>query len=206
MGAMLIADKNNRKHMFRGGILADSDLRRMVSSKLTWLVANRWTGSQAELATVAGVYQTHISNMLSGKKLPSAAVLSKLADALETNTDFILGRTTDDKPASDLEDQIVLGVEDPIRRHFLQAICDCLSGLPDGDLKIFLEIARRFNGSQDVAARNREELWTELWATVSMLGGDDLVRAFRRAMDVGSGRRGRRGGFPVADEDTKQMN
>lgn len=65
--------------------------------------------------------QSHISNIenSAGDKLPSIRVLAALALALETNMDFLAGLTDDDKPASDLEDQLVIDVRDEEERALL---------------------------------------------------------------------------------------
>ena len=53
-------------------------------------------------------HQTAISGIERGTRYPSVQVLAALAKILGTNTDFLLGLTDDDKPASDLEDQVVI--------------------------------------------------------------------------------------------------
>lgn len=47
--------------------------------------------SQSELSALAGVGKSSISQYLSGKNIPKAAVMEKLADALETSVEYLKG-------------------------------------------------------------------------------------------------------------------
>jgi transcriptional regulator with XRE-family HTH domain len=53
---------------------------------------------QRELAERVGVTQSHVSSIINGA-VPSVPVLQKLADALNTSTDYLLGRADDPAPA-----------------------------------------------------------------------------------------------------------
>lgn len=107
---------------------------------------------QAELAALLGgvpfaeaVRQSHISNLESGdgNKLPSVQVLVALVQILETNADYLLGLTNDDKPASDLEDQVVVGVKDPMQRAVIQELVDAVMALPAEDQTFVLTMVRK---------------------------------------------------------------
>ena len=89
--------------------------------------------------------QSHISNIENsdGDKLPSIRVLAALAVALETNCDYLLGLSDDDKPASDLEDQIVVGVPNPAERAVLQGIMDLLLVASADDRRLVADLLRR---------------------------------------------------------------
>jgi len=54
--------------------------------------------TQVRLSIAAEVSQETISAYESGKAMPSAETLVKIADFLNTSADYLLGRITDDKP------------------------------------------------------------------------------------------------------------
>ena len=56
--------------------------------------------TQVDLAKQINVKQETISAYESGKALPSADALVKIADYLNTSTDYLLGRIEDDSPLS----------------------------------------------------------------------------------------------------------
>lgn len=93
--------------------------------------------SQPKLAEEIGVTQGAIDHYEKGRNLPNAITLMALADVLETNIDFFLGRTNDDRPPSDLEDQVVVGVANAEERALLQDIMDTLRVAPQSD-KIYI--------------------------------------------------------------------
>ena len=92
-----------------------------------------------------GIQQPYLSELerSTGDKLPSARVLAALAVAFETNTDYILGLTNDEKPASDLEDQVVVGVRDPEERKLLQELTDLVRAMPREEQGFVLEVVQR---------------------------------------------------------------
>lgn len=99
-----------------------------------------------------GVKQpSHISNIEngSGDKLPSIRALAALAVALETNLDYLAGLTNDPKPATDLEDQVVVGVDDPHRRAQLQEVAELLAGFTDDDFATLVWLVRRLAGGAE---------------------------------------------------------
>lgn len=49
--------------------------------------------TQRELANMIGVTETSISRYISGQRVPKANIIVYMADALNTTTDYILGRT-----------------------------------------------------------------------------------------------------------------
>lgn len=55
--------------------------------------------TQTQLSALTGVAKSGISQYLSGKTTPKTAVLQKLADALETSVDFLMG----DNPTMDTD-------------------------------------------------------------------------------------------------------
>ena len=59
--------------------------------------------TQARLSTMTGVGKSGISQYLSGKNTPKAAVVQKLADALETSADYLLRENVETDPASNGE-------------------------------------------------------------------------------------------------------
>jgi transcriptional regulator with XRE-family HTH domain len=56
--------------------------------------------TQVDLAKTINVKQETISAYESGKALPSADALIKIAEYLNTSTDYLLGRIEDDSPLS----------------------------------------------------------------------------------------------------------
>lgn len=54
--------------------------------------------TQVKLSVDLGIAQETISGYEIGKSYPSAENLIKLADILHTSTDYLLGRTKNDKP------------------------------------------------------------------------------------------------------------
>lgn len=93
-------------------------------------------------------HQSHISNIENGdgEKLPSIRALAALAVVLETNMDYLAGLTNDPKPTTDLEDQVVVGVDDPQRRAQLQGLAELLAACSDNDFAALAWLIRRLVG------------------------------------------------------------
>jgi len=72
-------------------------------------------------------HQTNISGYERGTKTPSLPVFRALAQVLETNMEWLAGETDDDKPSSDLEDQVVVGIEEPEDRAMIQEMMNLLA-------------------------------------------------------------------------------
>ena len=90
--------------------------------------------SQAELSEAlrqvdpsAGVGQSQVSTLENGGSLPSVMGLRALAIALETNTDYLLGLTDDDRPPAILDDQVIATVTDKEERTLIQDALDVLA-------------------------------------------------------------------------------
>lgn len=49
-----------------------------------------------ELANAIGVRDVSVSRYVTGERMPKANIVARMADALNTTTDYILGRTDDD--------------------------------------------------------------------------------------------------------------
>lgn len=90
------------------------------------------------------IKQSRISDLerLQGEQLPSVPLLAALAEALETNADYLLGLTDDDKPASDLEDQVVFEVRDPALRREMQEVAAMLRELTPEQLRTVRELMK----------------------------------------------------------------
>lgn len=103
--------------------------------------------------------QSHISNIenSTGDKLPSIRVLAAMAEVLETNTDYLLGLTDDEKPASDLDDQVVVGVKDPVERQLVQEAMDLLRGKPRDEQRYVVDLVRRLVGPTTAHVIGREK-------------------------------------------------
>jgi transcriptional regulator with XRE-family HTH domain len=94
----------------------------------------------------AEYHQTAISSIERGTRYPSVQVLAALANVLGTNTDYLLGLTDDDKPASDLEDQVVIGAPDPAGRKLLQETVNLLAKKSVEEQRYILELVRKIIG------------------------------------------------------------
>lgn len=66
--------------------------------------------SQNELATNIGVHVTNISRYERGENKPTTEVLTKLANALDTTTDYLMSGSTDDVATSNLSDKELLSL------------------------------------------------------------------------------------------------
>jgi len=67
--------------------------------------------SQDELAELASLNRVTVAKYESGKVEPGAQALSRIADALETSVDALLGRTAPDEP-----DEEALAIRECLRR------------------------------------------------------------------------------------------
>lgn len=63
--------------------------------------------TQIRLSIETGVAQETISSYENGKAEPKLDKVVKLADFLNTSTDYLLGRTNDDSPLVDLANNVV---------------------------------------------------------------------------------------------------
>lgn len=106
--------------------------------------------SQEGLAVLVGkaigrpsFHQTNISSYERGSKTPSLSVFRALAQILETNMEWLAGETDDDKPSSDLEDQIIIGVKDPAERALLQEMMDIMLAASSEDRRYIAGLVRR---------------------------------------------------------------
>jgi len=64
--------------------------------------------SQAELAGMVGAYVSNISRYERGEHYPATEMLSKLAEALDVTTDFLMNGSIDDKANSAITDKELL--------------------------------------------------------------------------------------------------
>lgn len=87
--------------------------------------------------------QSNISGYERGTKTPSLPVFRALAQILETNMEWLAGETDDDKPSSDLEDQVILGIEDPAEREMLQEMMNLLAAADSRERRYVAGLVRR---------------------------------------------------------------
>lgn len=66
--------------------------------------------SQNELSKTIGVHVTNISRYERGENKPTTQVLSKLANALDTTTDYLMSGSTDDIATNNLSDKEMLSL------------------------------------------------------------------------------------------------
>jgi transcriptional regulator with XRE-family HTH domain len=117
-------------------------LMETVGKRISDLIDSKWEGSQEELAALLSVHQTHVSAMKRGARFPSVPVLASLANILETNTDYLLGLTDDDKPSSDLDDQVLVTVRDPEEKALFHELFELLRKKPLEEQRLILDMVR----------------------------------------------------------------
>lgn len=88
-------------------------------------------------------HQTQISKVELGTKGMSIERVGQLAELLETNVDYLIGRSDDDKPVSDLEDQVVFSVQTELERKLLDTIGREFLQLAEVDQQTVLELVKR---------------------------------------------------------------
>lgn len=93
-------------------------------------------------------HQTQISGIERGQKGLSLERLRQLAELLETNTDYLLGMTDDDKPASDLDEQVVFSVRNEDEKRILGTIGKEFLRMSTADQKLLLELVERLSGNK----------------------------------------------------------
>lgn len=93
-------------------------------------------------------HQTHLSGVEKGEKGLSVDRLGKLAILLETNVDFLVGNSDDDKPASDLEDQVVFSVRSDEEREALNIVGSEFLAMTDEDQQLVLDLVNRLSGKK----------------------------------------------------------
>ncbi len=83
--------------------------------------------SQGELAKMAGLKPASISHFETGQRSPSFANLRKLADALSTTIDYLMGREEVQRPAGDTADVLLRSFNklDPIDQKW---VADMVAG------------------------------------------------------------------------------
>lgn len=91
-------------------------------------------------------HQTQLSGIERGTKGLSLERLSQLAALLETNTDYLLGLSDDDTPASDLDDQVVFSVRSGDEKQRLLTIGKEFLGLSEEDKALVLDLVQRLSG------------------------------------------------------------
>lgn len=70
-------------------VLSDDDAKRWIAANLRAAMELRGM-SQAQLAAATGSTRMRISHYLAGARIPSAAVLARMAEALEVTADQLL--------------------------------------------------------------------------------------------------------------------
>jgi transcriptional regulator with XRE-family HTH domain len=89
------------------------------------------------------LHQTTISAIERGEKDPSIETLALLARALETNTDYLLGLTDDDRPHGQMDDQVVATIEDAEERRMVQETVDLMAQAGKDEKEYIAALVRR---------------------------------------------------------------
>jgi hypothetical protein len=71
--------------------------------------------------------------------------LALLARALETNADYLLGLTDDERPHGQLDDQVVVTVVDPVDRKMMQEAIEMLARASKDDKEYIVSLIRRLS-------------------------------------------------------------
>lgn len=83
------------------------DTMSIFSEKISVLMMKK-NISQRELAKKAGVTESAMSYYVSGSRVPRSDVLIRIANALETSSDYLLGNTNDPTPIPESKDLLFL--------------------------------------------------------------------------------------------------
>lgn len=83
------------------------DIMSIFSEKISVLMVKK-NISQRDLAKKAGVTESAMSYYVSGRRVPRSDVLVRIANALETSSDYLLGNTTDPTPIPESGDLLFL--------------------------------------------------------------------------------------------------
>lgn len=124
-----------------------------ISPKRVFTLRSKLYKSQQKLADAwrerfgDAPHQTQISGIEQGTKGLSLERLAQLAELLETNTDYLLGRSDDDKPASDLDEQVVFSVRTEDERRALDAIGREFLKMNDKDQRLVLDMVKRLSSN-----------------------------------------------------------
>lgn len=119
-----------------------------LGSKVRTLRKSRWRSQEKFVQYMeemfgSSIHQTSLSAIELGEKYPTVENLALLARALETNTDYLLGLTDDDRPHSQLDDQVIVTVEDPVERRMLQDALEMLAKASPDDKEYIVGLIRR---------------------------------------------------------------
>ena len=68
-----------------------SEMARGIAERMAELISDRKM-TQKDLASLSGVTESAISHYLEGDRIPRGATLIKIANALDTTTDYLLGQ------------------------------------------------------------------------------------------------------------------
>lgn len=110
--------------------------------KIRWRSQERFSEYMQEVFGMS-LHQTSLSAIERGEKFPTVENLALLARALETNADFLLGLTNDDRPHGDLDDQVVVTIDDPKERAMIQDAVEMLVRSSADDKAYIVSLIRR---------------------------------------------------------------
>ena len=68
-----------------------NEMARGIAERMAELISDRKM-TQKDLASLSGVTESAISHYLKGNRIPRGATLIKIANALDTTTDYLLGQ------------------------------------------------------------------------------------------------------------------
>ena len=95
--------------------------------------------SKMIFASQGGLNQSAIAQVERGISGFKSETLGEVADVLGTSTDYLLGRTDDPTPYSDVEEQIVLVEKDKERRELLQRLFSAIQRLPEAQRREYID-------------------------------------------------------------------
>lgn len=100
--------------------------------------------TQEELANKANISRSALANYESGVREPRGAILVRLAEALETSSDYLLGHTSDSRPIEEIAEE---AKHSPEIQAAHRRIEEALTGDPDAEelLAFWREMKEREN-------------------------------------------------------------
>lgn len=146
--------------------------------------------SQEELGDKMAAHGAHanqgyVSQLELGYKFPRLAAFVALLDALGTSADYLMNRTNDPTPVSQLQDRIHVVATDNAERARLTELLTLVQALPESEQAYMLDLIRRLTGQkrENETAKIDQEIM-RLLAFVRGRFGADVAREIKALYEV----------------------